>query len=95
MTPGTDHNICNAPDGIMKWEGMNAVGQQYFNPAIAAIHLNVSQCISKHLNASQFISIHLNASQCISGLREMQLRRNEGLCAAFRKGKFFTGYFKA
>ena len=43
MTPGTDHNICNAPDGIMKWEGMNAVGQQYFNPAIAAIHLNASQ----------------------------------------------------
>ena len=115
MTPGTDHNICNAPDGIMKWEGMNAVGQQYFNPAIAAIHLNVSQCISKHLNASQFISIHLNssqciskhliasqfisihliASQCISGLREMQLRRTEGLCAALQKGQFVICYFKA
>ena len=66
MTPGTDHNICNAPDGIMKWEGMNAVGQQYFNPAIAAIHLNVSQFISMHLKASQCISFLLNAPQSIS-----------------------------
>ena len=47
-----------------------------------SMHLISSQCTSKHLHASQIISIHLNASQCISGLREMQLQRTEGICAA-------------
>ena len=81
MTPGTDHNICNAPDGILKWKGKNAVGQQYFNPAVAAIHLN----------ASQFISMLFRSK----GNATTAHWRTLCTCAAFWKGQFVTSYSKA
>ena len=59
MTPGNDRNICSGPDEILKQEGKNAVRQQYFNPAIAAIHLNASQCI---------LGLREMQQQCTEGL---------------------------